>query len=91
MAKLSFFLMALFVVSTAMEQKLLPLKSGLGTCLRYCNTNADCDDCWLCCDCVPSAFEGSRAQCDKSTVNGEGYFGTILKNQRRLKNIINAA
>ncbi|XP_060178647.1 uncharacterized protein LOC132608888 [Lycium barbarum] len=61
-----------------MKQKLLPV-GDIVTCLKYCNVESDCSDGWLCYNCVPSAFAGWRSQCDKTTVTGEGYFGTLLK------------
>ncbi|KAM3327155.1 hypothetical protein P3S67_002281 [Capsicum chacoense] len=73
----------------AVEQQLLPVENDLGTCGRSCTSNADCSDCWLCCECVHTYDPISDSyidQCDKSLFTGEGYFGTILKNQR-LKNI----
>nr|BAA76516.1 HR7 [Hyoscyamus niger] len=62
----------------AMKGKLLPL-GDIVTCFKYCNVESDCSDGWLCYNCVPSAFEGWRSQCDKLTVTGEGYFGSILR------------
>ncbi|MCD7451023.1 hypothetical protein HAX54_009387 [Datura stramonium] len=64
-----------------MKEKLLPL-GDIITCLKYCKVESDCSDGWLCTNCVPSAFEGWRSQCDKRTVTGEGYFGTILRAKR---------
>ncbi|XP_016446332.2 fruit-specific protein [Nicotiana tabacum] len=61
-----------------MKDKLLPL-GDIVTCLKYCNVESDCSDGWLCYNCVPSAFQGWRSQCDKLTATGEGYFGTILR------------
>ncbi|PHU19255.1 hypothetical protein BC332_10406 [Capsicum chinense] len=59
------------------KEKLFPL-GDIITCLKYCKVESDCDDSWLCTNCVPSAFEGWRAQYDKRTVTDKGYFGTIL-------------
>ncbi|KAM3239107.1 hypothetical protein P3L10_014140 [Capsicum annuum] len=67
------------------KEKVLPL-GDIITCLKYCKVESDCDDSWLCTNCVPSAFEGWGAQCDKRTVTDKGYFGTIL--QARYNNII---
>ncbi|KAK4340560.1 hypothetical protein RND71_039061 [Anisodus tanguticus] len=51
----------------AMKEKLLPL-GDIVTCLKYCNVESDCSDGWLCYNCVPSAFDGWRSQCDKLTL-----------------------
>ncbi|OIS95986.1 hypothetical protein A4A49_23856, partial [Nicotiana attenuata] len=33
------------------ERCLLPQLNGILTCERDCQTNDDCNDCWICCKC----------------------------------------
>ncbi|KAM3203776.1 hypothetical protein P3L10_031402 [Capsicum annuum] len=61
----------------AIEQR-LAVVGGLMTCLRRCNVQSDCDDGWVCNDCVPDAL-GDGSHCDVFTVNDQGYYATKLQ------------
>ncbi|KAM3306536.1 hypothetical protein P3S67_013406 [Capsicum chacoense] len=60
------------------NEKLLPL-GDIITCLKYCKVESDCDDSWVCTNCVPSAFEGWRAQCDKRIVTEKVILGLFFE------------
>ncbi|KAM3357036.1 hypothetical protein P3S68_023750 [Capsicum galapagoense] len=86
MAKISLLLIALFALTTAMEQNLFPSKWLGLTCFRKCQSANDCTrDCSVCCECWSSPFDSRNYFCDKRGANGESYVASLLLKAKLIK------